>query len=78
MKLWKLEPLSDWKPWYDTMAGIVVRADTEEDARAIAQEYSGDENRQYPRPWLDSEVTSCVELTVEGEAEMILRSFVSA
>ena len=75
MKLWKLEPLSAWEPWHDTMAGIVVRAETEEDARAIAHEYSGDEDRQYPRPWLDSEVTSCVELTAEGETGMVLCDF---
>ena len=78
MKLWLLEPMVHWNPWFDTQAGLVVRAETEQDAREIAQESSGDEDRQFVKPWLDPEVTSCFELTAEGEAGIVLRSFDAA
>ena len=45
MKLWLLRPREDlpydkdpWEPWYDKAFGFVVRAETEERARAIGQE----------------------------------------
>jgi len=47
MKLWLLRPrvLEDtfdpWEPWYDKAFGFVVRAETEKDARQMAQERAG-------------------------------------
>jgi len=53
MKLWLLRPVdglkkndNPWKPWYDKAFGFVVRADTEEEARALAHADAGDENRE--------------------------------
>ncbi|MBI4029157.1 MAG: hypothetical protein HY376_02220 [Candidatus Blackburnbacteria bacterium] len=52
MKLWLLKPREDvlekdednpWDPWYDKTFGWVIRADTEEEARSIAQNQGGDE-----------------------------------
>jgi len=94
MKLWLLEaklglPAGDnpWKPWYDKAFGHVVRAATEEQARQIAHNNAGDENRgeycskeisKTKQPWKDDKYSTCVEITVEGEEELILTDFHSA
>ncbi len=51
MKLWILRPTvrlpnedDPWKPWYDKAFGFVVQAETEEQARALADSEAGDEN----------------------------------
>jgi len=47
MNLWLLRPSSNlpddraknpWIPWYDKCFGMVIRAETEEDARKLADE----------------------------------------
>jgi hypothetical protein len=81
-KLWVLKPrdgrLSDpWSPWYDNAFGFVVRAVDEESARKFANKNAGDENR-HSKPWLDSELSTCEELTPEGNDGVILRDFASA
>lgn len=95
MKLWLLEPIKPdegfWSPWFDKAFGFVVRATTENDARAFAEEEHGDEGEgQYYGPveklqktkrvqvWLDPSWTSCVELTAEGEEGVVLKDFRSA
>lgn len=93
MKLWILRPkenLSEqnnpWEPWYDKAFGFVVRAETEEHARQIANCCGGNETgpismivyRTGGDPWLDPELSSCVELTSDGEEKMILMDFYSA
>lgn len=85
MKLWLLQPKDlppgndPWHPWYDKAFGFVVRAETEREARDIAHDCAGDENRD-PRaqPWKDAAYSTCVELTIDGEAGMVLRNFHSA
>lgn len=91
-KIWLLQPINPnagpWSPWYDKAFGFVVRADTEAEARAIADRNGGDECGGYVRweepmkrahqPWLDPTLASCVELTGEGESEVVLRDFASA
>lgn len=94
MKLWKLTnretlPENDdpWDPWYDKAFGFVVRAETEEDARKIADKNAGGENRgefmdrriaNTNHPWLYAKYSTCEELTADGEAGMILRDFHAA
>ena len=75
MKLWLLKPYEDWEPWFDKAFGFVIRAETEEAARAIASENAGDEGGT---PWLLSSHTSCVELLPEGESGLVLRDFAAA
>lgn len=80
MKLWILLPNKKsrkWDPWYDKAFGFVVRAETEGEARALAEARSGDESRNKPT-WTDAKCSSCVELTQEGEAGVIMRDFASA
>ena len=36
MKLWLLKPIKRWTVWYDKAFGFVVRAATEDEARAAA------------------------------------------
>ena len=80
MKLWLLKPIkgSDyWRPWYDKAFGFVIRAETEQRAREWADSNAGDENRK-GHPWLNSEHSTCIELTIDGPEEMVLRDFMSA
>ena len=88
MKLYILsarEDLKDgdnpWDPWYDKMFNIVVRAETEIEARKIAQKDSADESRgeflggkisNTTAPWLDSKYSICDELTSNGESGTII------
>jgi hypothetical protein len=95
MKLWLLEAKdvgfpegeNPWNPWYDKCFGFVVRAETEEEARGIAHENAGDENRgeflsqktaNTKGPWKDARYSTCVELTADGERGMVLQDFHAA
>jgi len=91
MKLWLLKareglPNGDnpWEPWYNKSFGFVVRSETEEQARQIAHENAGDENRgeflqtkiaDTKQPWLDPKYSECTELLQDGAAEMVLQDF---
>ncbi len=95
MKLWVITPRTDleyandpWEPWYDKAFGFVIRAETEEAARQLAQSNSGDEstgeycyekkNYSTRTPWLNRDQSSCVELTPSGKEEIVLRDFAAA
>jgi hypothetical protein len=91
MKLYLLRPIelldpadNPWDPWYDKAFGFVVRAESEEEARRIAQNAAGDE--KYDRslterkaklrtPWLDPKYSTCDPLTDEGEPGLIMQDF---
>ncbi len=85
MKLWLLRPIHGddevdlWDPWYDKTFGFVVRAETEEEARQMAQKQGGDEvcGASYDSPqapaWTLSRYSTCQELLTDGEAEVIIR-----
>jgi len=85
MKLWLLRPVTGdeevgpWDPWYDKTFGFVVRAETEEEARAMAEEEGGDENRAgYGHRrfvWRDPALTTCEELTQAGEPGVVMKDF---
>lgn len=57
MNLYLLRPRDEhhgpWEPWFDKVFGFVVRADTEAEARAVADTHGGDENDE-GHPWLDA------------------------
>lgn len=94
MKLWLLRPRDDlpenddpWEPDYDKSHGFIIRAADEDQARAIAMQNAGDE--KYGRrddmlgsdtttPWLDGKYSTCDELSVDGEAGMLMRDFAAA
>lgn len=89
MKLWILRPVETqlkfdpWLPWYDKSFGFVIRAKTEIEARNIAHDNGGDENyMRYQdndiKPWLDSNYSTCLELTKKGETGLIMLDFHSA
>jgi len=74
-----------WNPWYDKAFGFVIRANSEHEARCLANDNAGDEN--YKRnginfekiePWMDSLYTSCEILDKEGDSEVIMCDFMSA
>ena len=61
-----------WHIWWDTAQGFVVRAESEQQARALAADEADDEGR---RAWLDPAFSDCTELVSEGELGVILRDF---
>ncbi len=82
MKLWILEPRlmeeeqkNPWSPWYDKAFGFVVRAESEEKARELAADDKGSEEVE---AWLDSNLSSCLQLISDGEEKVILRDFAAA
>jgi hypothetical protein len=72
MKLWLLLQLDEGseRPCYDCALGFVVRAETEEEARAHAAADCGDEG---PEAW--TKKAHCAPLTAKGESGVILRDF---
>jgi hypothetical protein len=89
MKLWLLRPVdglqkhdNPWEPWYDKAFGFVARAETEEEARALAHDNAGDENGELSggtiNPWKEAKYSSCVELLPEGDAGVVVRDFAMA
>lgn len=77
MRLWLLKPLEPWDSWYDKVFGFVVRAESADAARAFAEDKAGEESRDV-KVWLSPELTSCEELTADGDVGVILRDFASA
>ena len=82
MKLFLLENREDlakdddpWKLWYDKAFGFVIRAIDERAARELAASQCGDESK---KAWQNSGYSTCVELTADGIAEVILRNFSAA
>ena len=74
-----------WDPWYDKAFGFVVRAKNEVEARQFAAADAGDEapSKWFKsdddfNPWLDSNYSSCTELTNEGVSDVVLRDFMSS
>ena len=94
MKIFELRPVENlkdgdnpWEPWYDKSFGFIVRAETEAEARKIANENAGYENRgeflsnktsNTKTPWLDEKYSTCIELTGDGEAGVIMEDFARA
>jgi hypothetical protein len=83
MKLWILKPIDEKKMmeqkgliikrWtWDCAWGFVVRAKDEQDARRKAADDAGDEGCD---AWLDAKLTSCMNLTNNGESGIIIRDF---
>ena len=79
MKLWILRPAQNldsaddpWEPWHNKVFGFVVRAETETQAREMAQEHAGNEKYTSEgntrEPWKDPKYSSCVELLADGVA----------
>lgn len=71
--------MSEW-PKGDVNMGFVIRAETEQHAREIAQASGADEIRQYGGggefpAWLNSAYSTCEELTCTGDEEIILTDF---
>jgi hypothetical protein len=81
MTLWHLQAIDrnkgPWDRWYDTTDAFVIRADSEEEARAMTKKNAGDEveYNKGKNPWLDPGLTSCVELTLDGEPTVVIYSF---
>lgn len=84
MALWLLRPIDPdsppWEPWYDRCFGFVVRAPSEEKARAMTEGATGDEQaRTYggkgPNPWLDPALATCERLSQRGLDGIVMIDF---
>lgn len=71
-----------WSTWYDKNFGFVVRASSEEEARALAQaearRYDTEGHSHGIEPddaWLKPSLTSCTRLLEEGSVGIILRDY---
>ena len=64
--------------WWDTARGFVVRAESEEQARELANAQAGEENSKGYKPWLESKYTTCEELTYEGEPGIVIRDYINS
>lgn len=87
--LWLLRPKNflpaddnPWNPWYDKCFGFVIRADSEKEARKLANENGRDECRgeffgkrvsNTTTPWLDEEYSTCVEVPDIGPSEIVMQ-----
>lgn len=84
MKLWLLTPVDEnsapWSPWDDKAFGFVVRAETEDAARILADAAGADENREvkYVQPWLMPQYSMCVPLLEEGVPGIVIQDFHAA
>lgn len=65
MKIWKLTNL---RPKWGAMGGIIVRAETEEAARSLANTKCYGEGPV----WTNSTLTSCEEVLAEGNEEILI------
>jgi hypothetical protein len=74
MGLWLLKFHTPCPGGYDTTRGMVVRAHSEEAARATANRVAEGEHFGN-KPWLDPNLTYCTPLTADGESGLILRDF---
>ncbi|MBX3027062.1 hypothetical protein KF840_19335 [bacterium] len=87
MPFWKLTPinphLGDFRGEIEKAFGFVIRAQTEHQARTIANAHSGVEKGpsgtdHYGQiggnPWLDNAKTHCVQVAPDGPDEVVLRS----
>ncbi len=73
MKLWIMERLKGGpKIGYDEYASFVIRAKTEEDARAFAAANAGGESGKI---WLNARLSSCETLKAQGVAGVVLGDF---
>ena len=84
-KLWILKPKDSgennpWSPWYDKAFGFVVIAETEQQARELADADAGDENGYSTKihPWLDAAMSTCEELTTEYSGGIVMKDFHAA
>jgi hypothetical protein len=88
MALWRLNPRMDtlwwcvegkdpWQPPFDCAFGFVVRAADEEEARWLAHEAAGEENRSIGglSPWLDAQYSVCERVDPDGSGEVVLVNF---
>lgn len=72
---------SDERFDYDCAWAFVVRAETEAEAREIAQSHGGDEvNRWTPKKeklntWLDPSVTTCLPLGPDGTPGLVIEDY---
>lgn len=93
MNIYELRPQGNlpkgdnpWEPWYDKSFGFIVTAESEEEARKLAHDNAGDENRncflgketsKTRSPWLDENYSTCCEL-IPNEKKVVMNDFASA
>jgi hypothetical protein len=76
MKLWFIRPVdedsSPWRPWWDKAFAMVIRAETENEARDLATKANYCEVEACADVWTNPKWSSCVELTGDGERGVVL------
>ncbi|SDJ24272.1 hypothetical protein SAMN04487867_12972 [Vreelandella titanicae] len=76
MKIFILKLIPPFNPGYDVTQGLLIRAESEGDARAMAdQKTRAEYGRPRHRPWMDTRLASCAEMTSEGAAEIVMMDY---
>ncbi|MFT4274540.1 MAG: hypothetical protein QM578_26420 [Pantoea sp.] len=78
MKLWLLKARAEdlpndnnpWKNPYDKNFSLVIRAESEDHARQLAQDVAVDES--HGSPWLYAKYSTCDELSRDGSEGVLL------
>ena len=84
MKLWLLKcqnddvlkklPNNPWEPWYDKCFSMVVCAETEQEARKLAQSKGRDEmDEGIPDVWTNPEYSTCESLETVNTPGVIIQ-----
>jgi hypothetical protein len=73
MKLWLLKRIDGAN--FGEFEGFVIRANSEMEARQLANTCGEHESFQAAETWLNPAYTTCDELTTDGEAEIVLDAF---
>jgi len=80
MKFYILRPIegllddeNPWEPWYDKCFGMVVAAKSPNEARKVATENSSSETDDRETCWSDPRYSTCKELKLPKESELIIK-----
>lgn len=81
MKLWLLREKkgAPYKGEIATLCAVLIRAETEQDARAeanaVAVNYRSRDVGEYPEYWLNPEWVGCEEVTADGPPKVLIVDF---
>lgn len=88
MQLWIIRPVENLPeqndPWfekYDIALGFVVRAESEGQARILADRFAGSNDGtfhngyRWVNPWLETDYSTCEPLSHEGEEGVIIMDY---
>jgi hypothetical protein len=74
MKLWFLRPHAGWAPFDDNAVGLLIKAESEADARELAARLLWPRNTARDDRWNEPQNSTCVQVDVKNKGALNLRS----